>query len=165
MKYINDKGYLLIEVILAVCIGMLVLGTASMLLFSGLKDWSDSESRFEITYNLREAMNYIADEIRGSYSVEILDFSDDGWIKVYKTSEKSKFTTFRLKNNKLFIGFGNTLNPNAEISNFIKAFKVTYIPEGETDPDKATGVKLLLKFERNKQQLETITSLAYRCRN
>lgn len=164
MKYLNNKGYLLIEIMAAVCIGMLALGTASTILFNVLKDWSEGESKLEITYNLREAMNYIADEIRGSSGVEILDSSDNGWIKVYKNSDKLSFTTFRLKNGKLFIGFGNMLNPNSEISNFVKAFKVTYIPKGVTEPEKAAGVNVLLKFERSNQKLNMTTGFAFRCK-
>lgn len=165
MKGLNNKGYLLIEIILAVSISMLILGTALMILFDVLKNWSVGESKLEITYNLREAMNYIGDEVRGGSSVEILDSSDSGWIKVYKNSDKSSFTTFRLKNSKLFVGFGNTLNPNSEISNFVETFKVTYIPEGVTEPEKATGINVLLKFKRNKQEIETATGFAFRCRN
>lgn len=165
MKFLNNnKGYLLIEIILAVCIGVMVLGTGTMLLFSGLKDWNEGESRLEVTYNLREAMNYIADEVRGSQGVEILDFTENGWIKVYKTSDKINFTTFRLKSNKLFVGFSNTLNPNAEVSNFVKTFKIDYIPEGVTDPNRATGIKIILKVERNKQNMEIATALAFRCK-
>ena len=159
---LENRGYMLLEIILAITIGMLVVGAGSCILYNLIKAWGDEESKLEISYNLKESLNSLTDEIRGCYGVEILDASNGNWIKVYKSEDKSKFITYRAKNNKLFIGYNNIVNPNSELANFIKSFKVNYLPLGVTESENASGVKIELKLENNKKSLDSAASVAFR---
>lgn len=163
MTTLNNKGYLLLEAILAVGLTVVIMGSGLYLWIQSIKDWYQGESYFEIRQNSREAISKLTDEIRESHGVEIVD-SASGWIKVYKTYDKSQFTSFKIKKNKLFIGYNNILNPNSELANYINVLKVEYLPEGVTEADDAKGVKIYMQFAHNKKTYEVNTSIAFRCK-
>lgn len=159
----NNKGYLLIETIVAVGISIIVIGCGMLFLFISIKSCCESETKMELNYNCKETANKIASEIRDSYGVEIID-SNNGWVKVYKSEDKTQFISFRIKKNKLFVGYGNTLNSNSEFSNYLKTFKVTYLPNGVDNPEQARGVNIFMEFEKNKDTIKVSTSAAFRCK-
>lgn len=161
MKF-NIKGFLLIEYIIAVSLSVIIITAASYLMADSFKNWAKGESHFESGYNCKETINKLSNEIRDSYGVEIIDNSDKAWIKIYKSSDKKQFITFRLKNDKLFIGLNNTENPNSEFSNYIKIFRVKYLPNNANTFEESKGVNIYLLFEYNKNQFDIDTSIAYR---
>jgi prepilin-type N-terminal cleavage/methylation domain-containing protein len=158
---VNKKGFALIEAIVAIVIVGLIAGTATGLMVTTFKTWKMGEEDFDVLYNCKETLNVLEREIRESYGVEIID-QENGWIKVFKNEENSKFTSFKIKNNKIFVGFNSMLNSNSELSRHVSKFKVSYIPSDVTNYKDAKGVKINLKFLFDKKTYNIDTSFAFR---
>lgn len=161
---LRNNGFMLIELVVAITISVIIIGTGFLILNLCLKNWSYAQSSMELNYNSREVTDKLVDEIRESYGVEILD-NNQGWIKIYKSMDKTKFITYKVKNNKLFVGYNNTLNSNSEFANYIKSLKLTYLPDGEKNVDAAKGVNIYLEFGDNNKNSNINTSVAFRCRS
>lgn len=157
----NNKGYILLEIIISISIAMLVLSSASVLLYSSVKSWCYAQSSIEVSYNAKEALNKVTKEFNDCYGIEIIDESGNGWVKVFTSMDRSRFITFRMKNNKLYVGYNNMLNPNSEIASNIKSFKVEYLPKG-SDSYSAKGVTVYFLFNNGKKNFDCNTSVAFR---
>lgn len=157
----NDKGFSLIEVVAAVSITSTVMLVILTIFTTCMRSWSYSTSTMELNYNAKETIDKLTKEIQEGYRVEIIDDSGQGWIKIYKTQDLSQFVSFRLKNNKIFLGLNNIETPNCEFSNFVKAFKTEYYPEGCNQID-AKGVKIYLKFGDTKNCIDLNTCVTFR---
>lgn len=156
----NKKGFTLVEVIIAVSVMSIIMICLIALFHTSILGWSYGESKVELNYNGREALGKLSKEISEANRVEILDSTDNGWIKIYKTEDESEYVTFRLKYNKLFIGY-NRLDSNTELTTCLKAFKVEYLPSG-SNINTATGAYITLKLSDNKNVLEFGTSICFR---
>lgn len=158
----NNKGFILLESLAAISISIIIISCGLLILYICLKDWYIAENKMELNYNCCDSINKLVEEIRDSYGVEILD-EQNGWIKIYNNSDRTQFTSYRIKNKKLFVGYSNVLNSNSEFANYLKEFKVKYIPQGVEDFSQAKGVNIFMKFEKNNFNFDISTSAAFRC--
>lgn len=162
MNRVNNKGYILIEVLATLLISGIICGVGLNLFTQCAKEWSKGISNYDIIYNCRHSINKLYDEARDSCGAEILDFSDNGWVKLYRSEDENEFITFRMKNNKLFIGYNNVLNSNSEFSNFVDSFKVEYIPNNVDNYKDATGINIFLKYKKDSKIFDTNIKVAFR---
>jgi len=157
----NNRGFLIVELIVAVSIMSVIILTLFALLIVSIRGWNNGESSLELNYNARETLDRLTKEIREGSGVEIIDSSDQGWLKVYKSEDKTEFVTFRLKNNKLFLGLNNIQNPNSEFSNYIKKFRIEYYPKGSSQIN-AKGVKIYLGVGDIRKSIYLDTCVTFR---
>lgn len=158
----NNSGYLLMEAVVCAFLTFIVFGSAIHIFSYANNNWKNGEDYYDMSQNYRQANIKLIDEIRESCGLEILDSSNSGWIKIYKSIDKSQFITLKLKYNKLFIGYNNLLNPNAELCNYIETFRVEYLPKGSKSTDKATGVNVYMKFKKDNKEFSSKNCIAFR---
>lgn len=66
----KDKGFSLLEVVIAMTLLGIVLLAGSQFLFSGLKSWIHGEEQIDVVQNLRAGMDLMTREIRAASKVK-----------------------------------------------------------------------------------------------
>jgi len=84
----NDRGFTLLEVVIAMVLMGMVLLVGSQLIFSGIKSWIHGEEQIDVVQNMRAAMDYMTRDIRTAGEVKTANTSN---IKI--TIPKADFST------------------------------------------------------------------------
>jgi len=93
----NNKGFSLVELLVAIGLAILVITAASLAYFSGIKAWVRSENQVDVQQNLRIAMNTLSNEIQMADTIDIYIAEkkitllyDDGSTRSYYYDSASK---------------------------------------------------------------------------
>lgn len=71
----RDKGFTLLEVVIAMTLLSIVLLAGNQLLFSGLKSWIHGEEQIDVVQNMRVGMDFMTREIRSATGVKTANSS------------------------------------------------------------------------------------------
>ncbi len=55
----NDKGFTLLEIVIAIFLSVVVLLAGSQLIFFGIKSWMHGEEQIDVVQNMRAAMDFM----------------------------------------------------------------------------------------------------------
>ena len=68
IRNLKSRGFTLIELIITIVIGGIISGMAALILMQGVKAYTDEQSRSDVHYQARSAMERMAREIRTARS-------------------------------------------------------------------------------------------------
>lgn len=93
----SSRGISLVELLVALGLAGMVITSAAMVYFAGIKAWDRSESQLEVQQNLRVAMNTLVNEIRRADVIEVYSSEEkivlmfsDGSVRSYRFHPASK---------------------------------------------------------------------------
>jgi type II secretory pathway pseudopilin PulG len=69
----HEKGFTLIEIVIALTLFIIILGGVSAILFSGLDSWTRGEEQIDVVQNMRIGLDKMVREIR-----EAVDITSSG---------------------------------------------------------------------------------------
>jgi type II secretory pathway pseudopilin PulG len=69
----HEKGFTLIEIVIALTLFIIILGGVSAILFSGLDSWTHGEEQIDVVQNMRIGLDKMVREIR-----EAVDITSSG---------------------------------------------------------------------------------------
>jgi prepilin-type N-terminal cleavage/methylation domain-containing protein len=137
--FINQSGFTFIELLAALTILSVVLGSIAMFYFPSLKFWGKGNETIELQQHGRIAMNRMVRELRQAKEVFIPNnFADE---ITFTTLNEEQFR-FYLSGNQLLRSKGN--NP---LASYVQSVNFSYLNEGRT-------VMIQLNLENKGQSFE-----------
>lgn len=144
----NDKGFSIIEVVIAMTLFGMVLIAGYQFLFSGIKSWTHGEEQIDVVQNMRVGMDFMTREIRSATRVKTIDDSN-----IVITVPKADFSSaVDIKYHYDSTGKelereegGNGLQP---VSSNISGLTFSYEPE---NPKKWVGIEMKGRIKDKKE--------------
>jgi prepilin-type N-terminal cleavage/methylation domain-containing protein len=114
----GQRGFTLIEVLLAATLMTIIIGAGFSLHWAGVKAWNLGDNRIEVQQNVRIVMDSLDRNIRRSYKTTVNISGSNVLINIF---QEDKEILYKLDKTNGQFGTGPTNNP---IANFISDIKM-----------------------------------------